>query len=126
MDSEDVVTLRHLRSYVATAEAVRRSDLLADLDRRADRALAAWAEDGNSAIGRFRHSAELVRQEELERLARRYPEIGRETLEAITRTLTNKLLHAPSMRMRNIDDESAELVADIFEHQPGVTTRWQD
>lgn len=121
-----VLTLRDLRKHAASSESARRETLLADLDRESERALAAWAEDGRSPVGRFRHAAELVRQQEVAQIARRHPELPKETLEVVTRTLMNRLLHAPSMRMRSLDPELAAAVADLFEHEPGRTTRWAD
>ncbi len=121
-----VLTLRDLREHAVATETATRETLLADLERESDRALAAWAEDSRSPVGRFRHAAELIRQEEVERIARRHPDLPKEALEVITRTLMNRLLHAPSMRMRSLDPELATIVADIFEHEPGRTTRWSD
>ena len=121
-----IVTLRDLRTHAFEAEAERRAELLAALECEADRALAAWASDGSSPVGRFRQSAELIRREETQRLARRHPEIPAETLEAITRRLLNRLLHAPSMRMRQLDEVDSALVAGIFEHEPGRTRRWPE
>jgi len=121
-----IVTLRDLRMHAFEAEAERRAELLTSLECEADRALAAWASDGASAVGRFRQSAEFVRREETERLARRHPEIAAETLEAITRRLVNRLLHTPSMRLRQLDEGDAALVAGIFEHESGRTRRWPE
>lgn len=123
---DGVLTLRELRDHAFANEAAHRAALQAELDRVADRALAALALDGSSPVGRFRQSAELVRREEVDRIARRHPDIPEETLEAITRRLVNRLFHAPSMRMRQLEEREAALVADLFAHEPGRTRRWPD
>ncbi len=122
----EVVTLRHLRDHAFAREAEYRERLLAQLDAQSDRAITDWSLDGTSPVGRLRKSAELVRREEVGRIARRHPDIDADTLEAITRRLLNRLLHAPSMRMRQLGPDDASLVADLFEHEPGRTRRWPE
>jgi glutamyl-tRNA reductase len=122
----DVATLRDLREHVVLAEASKRELLAADLEIEARRALTAWTEDRQSPVGRFRHSAEELRQAEVARIRRRHPEIPPETLEVITRSLMNRFLHAPSMRLRSLEPELASAVSELFERRPERTPRWQE
>lgn len=106
-----VLLLRDLRTPCDPARAA----LLADLEADIQRVLASTAEDAASPVGRFRRAIELRRRQQLDRIARRHPEIPRPVLETITRSLLAHLLHEPSARLRALDPETASLVADIFE-----------
>ncbi len=94
-----------------------RAALFAELEADIERVLTAWAEDGASPVGRFRRAVELRRRADLERIARRHPEIPRHVLETITRSLVAHILHEPSQRLRALDPALASTVAAIFEPQ---------
>jgi glutamyl-tRNA reductase len=107
-----VTTLRDLRT---AAGFEGRAPLFADLDRDIDRVLSHWSEDAGSPVGRFRRAVELRRSADLDRIARRHPEIPRQVLETITRSLVAHILHEPSERLRALDPTTAHTVAAIFE-----------
>jgi glutamyl-tRNA reductase len=59
--------------------------------------------EGEDLLASVRRRAEQIRQGELERIVAASPELGaaeRERLDAITRSLINRLLHDPSQRIR--------------------------
>lgn len=109
-----VILLRDLR---CAGRREARAALVSELQGDIDRVLASWAEDGASPVGRFRRAVELRRRADLERIARRHPEIPREVLETITRSLVAHILHEPSERLRALDPALATAVAAIFEPQ---------
>lgn len=60
------------------------------------------------AIRALRDRGEALRREEVERALRRLPHLGaedRDHLERVTRQLVNKLLHAPTTRLRDAADD---------------------
>ena len=76
--------------------------------------------DAAPIIRRLRHEAEHTRQHTLEQ-ARRMLAAGRsqdEVLEFLSNTLMNRLIHAPSQRLRDAaetgDDEIVRAIADIY------------
>ncbi|MDZ7729620.1 MAG: hypothetical protein U5Q44_16260 [Dehalococcoidia bacterium] len=80
-----------------------------------DRRLQAAARDSQSPVGTLRKSVEQARKREVERIRKMHPEIPEETVEAITRSLLNRVFHAPSERLKHIDDpEMAQQVVDLF------------
>ena len=91
----------------------RRNRLKARLDEILGERLAHSAADGASAIGAIRRAAEEVRRREAERIRELHPEIPPETVDAMTRSLMDKLLHEPTMRLRE-NPELAERVAGLF------------
>lgn len=109
-----VTTLADLRE-LAGFEA--RAPLFQDLDQEIERVIAHWSEDAASPVGRFRRAMELRRRADLERIARRHPEIPRHVLETITRSLVAHLLHEPSERLRTLDPATAHALVDLFEPQ---------
>ena len=83
--------------------------------------MAGRSEDSSSPVGRMRKEIETLRASESIRIARLHPELSKETIDAITRTLVNRLLHTPSERLREMGDaELAERLADLFV-QPAVS-----
>jgi glutamyl-tRNA reductase len=63
----------------------------------------------------MRQAVEEARKSEMERLRRAHPEIPEETLNAITRSLVNKIFHTPSERLRQVGDETlAKELANLF------------
>jgi glutamyl-tRNA reductase len=68
----------------------------------------------------MRKDVEAVRERESLRIARLHPELSKETIDTITRTLVNRLLHTPSERLREMGDtELAERLADLFVQPAG-------
>lgn len=81
-----------------------------------DRRLTMASHDSGSPVGNLRQAVEAARQRELERVRAKHPEIPPETLDAITRSMLNRIFHAPSQRLKEIDDpELAHLVARLFD-----------
>jgi glutamyl-tRNA reductase len=94
------------------------------VDDEADRFLA-WtrASEVDPTIRALRQHAESVRSAELERLAGRLGSLDdrqRETVEALTRGIVNTLLHAPTVRLKELADRGgaelhAEALRELFE-----------
>ena len=91
----------------------RRNRLKARLGDILDERLGHVSNTGASAIGAIRRAAEEVRLREAARIRALHPEIPAETVEAITRSLVDKLLHEPTTRLR-ADGQLADQVAALF------------
>ena len=71
--------------------------------------------DGRSAVGALRAEIEAIRQQELQRIQKLHPEIPAPVLDAITRSLLDKVLHTPTARLKAFDDEAlAQQLAALF------------
>jgi glutamyl-tRNA reductase len=81
-----------------------RTRLLARLRDALEHRLEFASEDCTSTVGALRFEVERQRQEEVARILRKNPELPAETVEAITRALVNRIFHAPSERLRELDD----------------------
>lgn len=109
-----VVTLVALRERTLAEEHDRRSSLEKSLREDVQQAIEAWKRDATSPIGRLRQSVEQMRQEELRRLRRRHPEIPEATIEAVTRSMVNRMFHQPVVRLKSLEPEIASMLADLF------------
>lgn len=78
----------------------RRHALQVELAEIVERRLGRWFENGDSAIGRIRAESERIRREEVERMLRLHPGMDREAIEAMSHALVNRLMHAPTSRLR--------------------------
>lgn len=98
----------------------RRTELRRRLTAIVDRRLAERATTDATPIGRLRLEVERVRRRELERMKRLHPEVAPETLEVLTRSLVNQIFHAPSERLKTLDDDALgqRLVALFAEPAP--------
>lgn len=96
------------------AETTRR----AALRRRLAEVLAvrlASFDAGQSPVARMRRDVEALRAREAARIAKLHPGLPPATIEAVTHGLVNQLLHAPSERLRNLQDPAlAAALADLF------------
>lgn len=92
----------------------RRNRLKARLGEILDGRLSHVSNNGASAIGAIRRAAEETRAREAARIRALHPEIPPETVDAITRSLVDKLLHGPTVRLRD-DAALAERVARLFD-----------
>lgn len=73
-------------------------------------------EDSRSPIGSLRAEVEAIRKQEVVRAKRLHPNIPEEVLEAVTRSLIDKVFHAPTNKMRGLEDDSlARELAALFE-----------
>ncbi len=120
-----VVTIADLLSDEARRPhaAARRGALRKRLGTLLDSALAARRETAASPVGALREAVERARQQELVRLAQRHSDIPRETLEALTHSLVNRIFHAPTERLRALGEDSAlarELAALFGEEEQGA------
>lgn len=88
------------RPHALARRAALREQLHAALERR----LAMASETGRSPVGELRQAAEMARAREAERIRRLHPELSADTVDAITKSLVNQLLHAPSERLRALGD----------------------
>lgn len=93
----------------------RRDSLRSRVRELVNSGLADYSEHSGSPIGRLRQAVESLREQESRRIARLHPELPQDTIDAITRSLVNRLLHLPTERLRDIDDaQLAERFADLF------------
>jgi glutamyl-tRNA reductase len=72
-------------------------------------------------IQALRARGEEIREGELRRLSSRLAglsEKDRETVEALTRGIVNKLLHDPVVRVKDLDGEHARVLAQLFGLSP--------
>lgn len=93
----------------------RRNELRNRLANILDRRLAMATTTSRTPLGALRQAVEESRLAEMDRLRRAHPEIPEETLNAITRSLVNKIFHTPSERLRQVADETlAEELAGLF------------
>ncbi len=72
------------------------------------------------AITGLRALAETIRREELDRVSGRFENLtprDRAVLEQLTRSIVNKLLHEPTVRMKD-GPEFAQTVRDLFDLGP--------
>jgi glutamyl-tRNA reductase len=92
-----------------------RARLLARLRDALEHRLESASEDCTSTVGALRFEVERQRQAEVARILRKNPELPAETVEAITRALVNRIFHAPSERLRELDDaELGRQVVALF------------
>ena len=111
-----VVTIADLLSDEAGRphSVARRGALRERLHALLDRELASRRETASTPVGALRASVERARQRELARIAERHPEIPPETLDALTRSLVNRILHTPTERLRALG-EGSELARELAE-----------
>lgn len=75
----------------------------------------AAAGEGRSAVGQLRAEVERLREAEARRIARLHPELPRETVETITRSLINQVFHRPTARLRaSGDDDLGQRLVELF------------
>lgn len=58
-----------------------------------------------SPVGALRAEVEAIRRAEVERAARLHPDVPPEVLDAVTRSLIDKVFHGPTARLKRLDDE---------------------
>ncbi len=112
-----VIALREITRSLRedSSDPGRRATLRDRLNELVAAGMADRAEDSASPVGRMRKEAESIRVAESNRIARLYPQLPVETIDAITRSVVNRLLHAPSARLREMGDaEMATRFADLF------------
>lgn len=109
-----VVTIADLLSDEAGRphSVARRGALRGRLHALLDRELASRRETASTPVGALRASVERARRRELARIAERHPEIPPETLDALTRSLVNRILHEPTERLRALG-EGSELAREL-------------
>ena len=80
-----------------------------------DSRIARLRENSRSPIGALRAEVEAIRKQEVERARRLHPDVPAEVLEAVTRSLIDKVFHAPTSRIRALEDDSlAQELASLF------------
>lgn len=114
-----VVTLHELGTRALARDRGARSELRHSLEAEVQKAVTSWEADSNSAVGRLRAAVEQRRQAELVRLRTRHPEIPGPAMDALTRGIVNRLFHQPVVRLREMDRDLAEKVAELFALSPG-------
>jgi glutamyl-tRNA reductase len=116
----DIATLLEAEAGDASAtswRAIQVGRVRALVDARLDFA----DSDDRSGVRRLRSAIERQRVQEADRIATLHPEIPRETVDAITRSLLNRIFHAPSERLRQLgDDEFARELAALFLSDPAA------
>lgn len=87
--------------------AVRRQELRQHVGEALERRLSMVTEDAGTFIGAFRERVERARAAEVARIRSLHPELPEEVVELITKSLVNRLFHAPSERLRRVDPAMA-------------------
>jgi glutamyl-tRNA reductase len=115
--------MEDLASEIARTVAFRREEAAVAETICADAAeeFRAWQAERTvgPAIGRLRARAEQVREAEVARLSAGLDDVERERLERLSRQLVGKLLHRPTMRLRDSASgpdgvQYAETALDLF------------
>lgn len=116
MDDLRAFADRGLRERRAESDRVR-GIIEDELNRYLDRSS---AREAAPLIAAFRNRAEILRKEELDRYAGGLSPAEREAVEAATRGLVGKLLHEPTVRLKDAagsprGDRLAEALRDLFD-----------
>jgi glutamyl-tRNA reductase len=92
-------------------EAVRAESIIEEEARK----FATWLRGLEAApvVRQLREHFERVRADEVKRSAKHFPESEQEHVEQLTRALVNKLLHAPTVRLKSVDPGSESGLAWI-------------
>lgn len=90
------------------ADRERRLELRARLAEILDRRLDGLKFDGRSTVGSLRLEVERMRLTEVARARQLHPEIPPQAIEAITRSLVNRIFHRPSERLKRLADPALE------------------
>lgn len=98
-----------------SAEASWRAAMASRVRELVDARLEAAETEDRTGLRLLRAEVERQRRREAERIAAHHPEIPRETIEVITRSLLNRVFHTPSERLRQLGDtELARELAALF------------
>lgn len=92
----------------------RRRKLRARLGELLKERLSHAAVDSRNPVGALRAEIEAIRQAELIRYRRLHPGVPPEVLDAITRSLIEKVMHHPTARLKSLDAETAREFAGLF------------
>lgn len=92
----------------------RRRKLKARLREIIDERLGHVAGDSGSAVGALRSGIEKIRKAELARYQKFHPDIAPEVLDAITRSLIDKVMHTPTSRLKALDESAARDFSALF------------
>lgn len=92
----------------------RRRQLRARLGILLRERLAHLAVDSRSPVGAMRAEIEAVRRAELERYRKLHPDVSPEVLDAVTRSLIEKVMHQPTARLKAMDAETAREFSALF------------
>ncbi|MEO8539681.1 MAG: hypothetical protein ABI577_08065 [bacterium] len=92
----------------------KRSRLRSRLREIIDERLASLATDSQSPVGALRAEIEAIRRTELARYQRLHPDVPAEVLDAITRSLIEKVMHRPTTRLKALDDATAREFSSLF------------
>jgi len=103
--SAPILTIRDLvrAEQPSSHGTARRRDLCRQAAEALERRLAMAAEDAGTFVGAFRERVERARRAEAARIRELHPELSAETVDLITKSLVNRLFHAPSERLRKAD-----------------------
>lgn len=78
--------------------------------------------DSRSAAGALRAEVEAIRKEELDRAVRLHPGIDPAVLDAVTKSLVDKVFHTPTARLKDLDDDAlADSVVGLFRREANVS-----
>ncbi len=108
-----LLTIRDLLAAERPAShgGARRADLRRRAAEALERRLSMASEDADTYVGAFRQRVERLRRAEAARIRELHPELPPATVELITKSLVNRLFHAPSERLRRADPHlAAELL----------------
>jgi glutamyl-tRNA reductase len=113
-----VLELDALQEWVSKVERTRRADI-PDAERIVEEQLAefvAWMfhqQALHPAVQAIRETFESIRLQEIERHHHRFSNIDREELDVLTRSIMQKLLAIPVVRLKSVDRDSLDFVRGI-------------
>ncbi len=99
-----LIDMAELEGCETPESLARREHLRGRLRTLLKHRIAMSGETGASPVGELRMSVEKIRQRELRRMERLHPQIPTQTLDVFTRALVNQIFHAPSVRLRELND----------------------
>lgn len=106
----DMLEDERQRPHAMARRAALRERLAAILHERAEAA----SMTSRSPVGALRAEIEAIRRAEVARSQRLYPGISAEVLDTITRSLIDKVMHAPTARLKSLDEDSARAFSGLF------------
>ena len=107
-----------LNAWMEHAQAVRQSEV-PQAERICEEAMSefvAWVFHQQAlqpAIQAIRHTFEEIRTQEIERHHHRFAEVDQDELDRLTRSIMQKLLAVPIVRLKSVDPESIDFVHGI-------------
>ncbi len=110
-----LVTIAALLDHSSPDEDPDRAALRDELREILDERLRPAIGVASRSVGELRAHVERQRQLEAARIRRLHPQLDADVVDAITRSLVNRIFHGPSARLRDLDDDQlGQQVAALF------------